>query len=92
MTLEYVALGNIDPASFSVLVQIKMLCTAFFFRTVLGKKLKKRQMMSLILLAQLAFVSLSLLAPYALFRDYQHIVKHVSPNNNASAYAYSSTN
>jgi len=50
MTLEYVAMANIDPASFSVLVQMKMLTTAFFFRTVLRKKLRKKEMMSLVLL------------------------------------------
>lgn len=50
MTLEYIAFANIDPASFSVLVQMKVLFTALFFKIVLGKKLKKKQMLSLIIL------------------------------------------
>lgn len=50
MSLEYIALGNLDPATYSVIVQMKMLTTAFFFRTVLGKKLMKKQIISLILL------------------------------------------
>lgn len=50
MTLEYIALTNIDPAMFSVLVQMKMLTTAFFFRTVLGKRQMKKQIISLVLL------------------------------------------
>jgi len=43
-------MANIDPASFSVIVQTKMLTTAFFFSTVLKKKLMKKQLMSLVLL------------------------------------------
>ena len=50
MTLEYIAFANMDAASFAVLVQIKMLTTAFFFRIVLKRKLKKKQVLSLILL------------------------------------------
>lgn len=50
MSLEYVALTNLDPATYSVVVQMKMLTTAFFFRTVLGKKLMKKQILSLLLL------------------------------------------
>ena len=50
MSLEYIALANIDPASFSVLVQMKMLTTAFFFKTVLKKKMLKKQLMSLVIL------------------------------------------
>lgn len=50
MSLEYIALGNIDPASFSVLVQMKMLTTAFFFRVLLRRKLIKKQFMSLVIL------------------------------------------
>ena len=50
MTLEYIAFANIDAATFSVLVQTKMLYTAAFFRTVLGKKLMKKQLISLVLL------------------------------------------
>lgn len=50
MSLEYVAMANIDPATFSVLVQTKMLSTAFFFGTVLKRKLMKKQFMSLVIL------------------------------------------
>jgi UDP-sugar transporter A1/2/3 len=50
MTLEYIAMANIDPASFSVLVQMKMLTTALFFRTILKKRLMKKQLMSLVVL------------------------------------------
>lgn len=50
MSMEYVAMANIDPSTFSVLVQMKMLTTALFFRTILKKKLMKKQFMSLIIL------------------------------------------
>ena len=50
MSLEYIAFANIDAATFSVLVQTKMLTTAFFFRLVLNRKLRKKQVLSLILL------------------------------------------
>lgn len=50
MSLEYVAFANIDASTFSVLVQTKMLATAFFFRLVMKRQLLKRQLMSLTLL------------------------------------------
>lgn len=50
MTLEYVAFANIDAASFSVLVQLKVLFTALFFKIVLAKRLMKKQMLSLLIL------------------------------------------
>eukprot|EP00571_Detonula_confervacea_P017432 CAMPEP_0172301992 /NCGR_PEP_ID=MMETSP1058-20130122/3773_1 /TAXON_ID=83371 /ORGANISM="Detonula confervacea, Strain CCMP 353" /LENGTH=408 /DNA_ID=CAMNT_0013012315 /DNA_START=85 /DNA_END=1311 /DNA_ORIENTATION=- len=50
MTLEYVALGNIDAAVFSVLVQTKLLATAGCAVLILGKRIKKVQLISLILL------------------------------------------
>jgi len=50
MTLEYVALGSIDAAVFSVLVQTKLLATAGCAVFVLGKRIKKVQLISLILL------------------------------------------
>ncbi|GFH53975.1 hypothetical protein CTEN210_10451 [Chaetoceros tenuissimus] len=50
MSMEYVAMANIDPSTFSVLVQMKMLTTALFFRTILKKRLMKKQFMSLIIL------------------------------------------
>mmetsp|Transcript_15874 Transcript_15874/g.18088 ORF Transcript_15874/g.18088 Transcript_15874/m.18088 type:complete len:387 (+) Transcript_15874:178-1338(+) len=49
-SLEYVAFANIDAASFAVLVQTKMLATALFFKLVLGKKMMKKQLLSLIIL------------------------------------------
>jgi len=50
MTLEYIALANLDAAMFSVLVQIKLLFTATFSVFFLGKKLKYIQVISLTLL------------------------------------------
>lgn len=50
MSLEYVALANIDAAVFSVLVQTKLLATATFAVLVLRRKLKRVQLISLILL------------------------------------------
>eukprot|EP00538_Stauroneis_constricta_P006697 CAMPEP_0119552212 /NCGR_PEP_ID=MMETSP1352-20130426/5273_1 /TAXON_ID=265584 /ORGANISM="Stauroneis constricta, Strain CCMP1120" /LENGTH=411 /DNA_ID=CAMNT_0007598407 /DNA_START=71 /DNA_END=1306 /DNA_ORIENTATION=- len=50
MSLEYVALANLDAAMFSVLVQTKLLCTAIFAAIVLRKKLKYIQVVSLVLL------------------------------------------
>lgn len=50
MTLEYIALSNIDAALFSVLVQTKLLATAGCAVLLLGKKIKKVQFISLMLL------------------------------------------
>ncbi|KAL3935211.1 MAG: hypothetical protein SGARI_003070 [Bacillariaceae sp.] len=50
MTLEYIALANLDAAMFSVLVQTKLLFTATFAAIVIGKKLKYIQVISLVLL------------------------------------------
>ena len=50
MSLEYVALGNLDAAVFSVLVQTKLLATAGCAVLVLRKKIKKVQVISLFLL------------------------------------------
>jgi len=50
MSLEYVALANLDAATFSVLVQTKLLFTATFAAAVLRKKLKYIQVISLVLL------------------------------------------
>jgi UDP-sugar transporter A1/2/3 len=50
MSLEYVALANLDAATFSVLVQTKLLFTATFAAAVLKKKLKYIQIISLVLL------------------------------------------
>jgi len=50
MTLEYIALANLDAAMFSVLVQTKLVFTAVFSAIVIGKKLKYIQVISLTLL------------------------------------------
>jgi UDP-sugar transporter A1/2/3 len=50
MTLEYIALANLDAAMFSVLVQTKLLFTASFAAVVIGQKLKHIQVISLVLL------------------------------------------
>lgn len=49
-TLEYVALSNIDAAFFSVLVQTKLLTTALFSVFLLRRKLRKIQVISLVVL------------------------------------------
>ena len=48
--LEYLALGNLDAAVFSVLVQTKLLATAGCAVLILRKKIKKVQLISLVLL------------------------------------------
>jgi UDP-sugar transporter A1/2/3 len=50
MSLEYVALANLNAAVFSVLVQSKLLFTASFAALVLGQRLKRIQIVSLVLL------------------------------------------
>ena len=50
MSLEYIALGNIDAAVFSVLVQTKLLATAGCSVLIMGKRIKKVQLISLVLL------------------------------------------
>lgn len=50
LTLEYIALANLDAAMFSVLVQTKLLFTASFSFVFLRKKLKYIQVISLTLL------------------------------------------
>eukprot|EP00536_Pseudo-nitzschia_multiseries_P017854 jgi/Psemu1/226750/e_gw1.1875.5.1 len=50
MTLEYIALANLDAAMFSVLVQTKLLFTATFSAMIIGKKLRYIQVISLALL------------------------------------------
>ncbi len=50
MTLEYLALANLDAALFSVLVQTKLLATAGCAVLVLGKKINKVQFISLMIL------------------------------------------
>lgn len=50
MTLEYVAMANLDAAMFSVLVQSKLVFTATFAAVLLGKRLRKLQVISLVVL------------------------------------------
>mmetsp|Transcript_43452 Transcript_43452/g.64449 ORF Transcript_43452/g.64449 Transcript_43452/m.64449 type:complete len:406 (-) Transcript_43452:147-1364(-) len=50
MTMEYVALENLDASIFSVVVQLKLLATASFAAFILRKKLKIIQILSLVLL------------------------------------------
>ena len=50
MSLEYIALGSIDAAVFSVLVQTKLLATAGCSVLIMGKRIKKVQLISLLLL------------------------------------------
>ena len=49
-TLEYIALRNLNAALFSVLVQTKLLTTAIFSAALMGKKLRRAQVISLLLL------------------------------------------
>eukprot|EP00547_Thalassionema_nitzschioides_P007496 CAMPEP_0194203922 /NCGR_PEP_ID=MMETSP0156-20130528/3569_1 /TAXON_ID=33649 /ORGANISM="Thalassionema nitzschioides, Strain L26-B" /LENGTH=359 /DNA_ID=CAMNT_0038929783 /DNA_START=164 /DNA_END=1243 /DNA_ORIENTATION=- len=50
MSMEYVALANLDAAIFSVLVQSKLLTTASFSAVMLRKRFKFIQIVSLVLL------------------------------------------
>jgi solute carrier family 35 (UDP-sugar transporter), member A1/2/3 len=50
MSMEYVALANLDAAMFSVLVQTKLLTTATFSGVILRTKFKYIQIISLVLL------------------------------------------
>jgi uncharacterized membrane protein len=50
MSLEYVALANLNAAVFSVLVQTKLLATATFAAAILRTKLRVVQIISLVLL------------------------------------------
>jgi UDP-sugar transporter A1/2/3 len=50
MSMEYVALANLDAAVFSVLVQTKLLATASFAVVILRRTIRKAQLISLVLL------------------------------------------
>ncbi|KAK3987108.1 nucleotide-sugar transporter-domain-containing protein [Cladorrhinum sp. PSN332] len=49
-TLQYVALGNLDPVHFQVLFQLKIITTAVFMVVLLGRTLGIRRWVSLIIL------------------------------------------
>ncbi|KAB5566721.1 nucleotide-sugar transporter-domain-containing protein [Coniochaeta sp. 2T2.1] len=49
-TLQYVALGNLDPVHFQILYELKILTTAFFSVFLLGRSLGTRKWLSLVIL------------------------------------------
>ncbi|KAF3921081.1 hypothetical protein AA313_de0206329 [Arthrobotrys entomopaga] len=49
-SLQYVAVSNLDAATFQVTYQLKILTTAFFSVTMLGQRLSVRKWLSLVLL------------------------------------------
>ncbi|KAK4228617.1 putative nucleotide-sugar transporter [Podospora fimiseda] len=49
-TLQYVALGNLDPVHFQVLFQLKIITTAVFMVVLLGRTLGVRRWVSLVIL------------------------------------------
>ncbi|KAF3761851.1 nucleotide-sugar transporter [Cryphonectria parasitica EP155] len=58
-TLQYVALGNLDPVHFQILYQLKILTTAVFSVSLLGRSLSVKRWASVILLTVgVAIVSL----------------------------------
>ncbi|CAK7269480.1 UDP-galactose transporter Gms1 [Sporothrix epigloea] len=59
-TLQYVALGNLDPVHFQILYQLKILSAAFFSVVLLGRSLTTRRWISLfVLTVGVCMVSLS---------------------------------
>ncbi|CAK7218126.1 UDP-galactose transporter Gms1 [Sporothrix bragantina] len=59
-TLQYVALGNLDPVHFQILYQLKILSTAFFSVALLGRSLTPKRWISLVILTMgVSIVSLS---------------------------------
>lgn len=59
-TLQYAALGHLDPVRFQVLYQLKILSTAFFSVVMLGKSLTPRRWAALVILTfGVSVVSLS---------------------------------
>lgn len=49
-TLQYVAIGNLDPIHFQILYQLKILTTALFTVTMLGRSLSPKRWISLLVL------------------------------------------
>lgn len=59
-TLQYVALGNLDPVHFQILYQLKILTTAFFSVALLGRSLSTKRWFALVVLTMgVSVVSLS---------------------------------
>ncbi|CAK7229146.1 UDP-galactose transporter Gms1 [Sporothrix curviconia] len=59
-TLQYVALGNMDPVHFQILYQLKILSTAFFSVVLLGRSLTTKRWIALVILTMgVSIVSLS---------------------------------
>ncbi|KIH88792.1 solute carrier family 35 (UDP-sugar transporter), member A1/2/3 [Sporothrix brasiliensis 5110] len=59
-TLQYVALGNLDPVHFQILYQLKILTTAFFSVALLGRSLSTKRWIALVVLTMgVSIVSLS---------------------------------
>lgn len=49
-TLQYVAVGNLDPVHFQILYQLKILTTAIFTVTMLGRSLSPKRWVALVIL------------------------------------------
>ncbi|KAI0142891.1 UDP-galactose transporter [Xylariaceae sp. FL1272] len=49
-TLQYVAVGNLDPIHYQVLYQLKILATAVFTVTMLGRSLSPKKWLSIVIL------------------------------------------
>ncbi|KAI8635520.1 nucleotide-sugar transporter-domain-containing protein [Xylariaceae sp. FL1651] len=49
-TLQYVAVGNLDPIHYQILLQLKILTTALFTVTMLGRSLSSKKWISLVVL------------------------------------------
>ncbi|CAJ2505681.1 Uu.00g130750.m01.CDS01 [Anthostomella pinea] len=49
-TLQYVAVGNMDPVHFQIIYQLKILTTAVFTVTLLGRSLSSKRWISLVIL------------------------------------------
>ncbi|CAK7269978.1 UDP-galactose transporter Gms1 [Sporothrix epigloea] len=76
-TLQYVALGNLDPVHFQILYQLKILSTAFFSVVLLGRSLSMKRWISLFVLTiGVCIVSLS----SALYEDSADTMSIIYPD------------